>query len=111
MAASASAVREQIAFYAATPAYRPVLDVHGWADLQTELNAMTRAGRWKEMGKLIDDDVLHAFAVVAEPDRVATEVLRRYRGIFTRMHLYLKTELDGDVLAGICAQIRADHSA
>ena len=63
------------------------------------------------MGKLIDDDVLHAFAVVAEPDRVATEVLRRYQGIFTRMHLYLKTELDGDVLAGICAQIRADHSA
>lgn len=108
MAASAAGVRDQIAFYAATPAYRPVLELHGWGDLQTELNAMTKAGRWKEMGDLIDDEVLNTFAVVAEPGRVAAEVLRRYRDVFTRVHLYLKAELDADVLDSIREQLQAD---
>ena len=108
MAASAAGVREQIAFYAATPAYRPVLELHGWGELQTELNAMTKAGRWKEMGGLIDDDVLSTFAVVAEPDKVAAEVLNRYRGLFTRMHLYLKNEIDREVLATMRDQLQAD---
>jgi probable F420-dependent oxidoreductase len=107
VAASAAGVRDQIAFYAATPAYRPVLELHGWGDLQTELNAMTKAGRWKEMGSLLDDEMLNTFAIVAEPDRVAEEVLRRFRGVFTRMHLYLKAELDADVQASIREQIQA----
>lgn len=107
LAASAAAVREQIAFYAATPAYRGVLDVHGWGELQGELNAMTKAGRWKEMGELIDDDVLEAFAVVAEPDKVAAAVLARYGDLFTRMHLYLKSPLDRDVLGEIRRELQA----
>ena len=47
------AVQSQLAFYASTPAYRPVLDLHGWGDLQTEANRLTREGRWQEMGALI----------------------------------------------------------
>ena len=101
-------VREQIAFYAATPAYRAVLELHGWGDLQIELNAMTKAGRWKDMGGLIDDEMLNTFAVVAEPDQVAAEVLRRYRDLFTRMHVYLKAELDADVLDSIRDRLQAD---
>ena len=108
LAASVAGVREQIAFYAATPAYRAVLELHGWGDLQIELNAMTKAGRWKEMGGLIDDEVLNTFAVVAEPDQVAAEVLRRYRDIFTRMHVYLKAELDADALDSIRDRLQAD---
>ena len=107
MAASSAAVREQIAFYAATPAYRGVLDVHGWGDLQGELNAMTKAGRWKEMGDVIDEAVLSAFAVVAEPDQVASEILARYGDVFTRLHLYLKAPLDPDALRGIRQEIQA----
>ena len=106
MAAAAAGVRDQIAFYAATPAYRAVLELHGWGELQTELNAMTKAGRWKEMGAVIDDDVLNTFAVVAEPDDVAAEVLRRYGGIFTRLHLYLKTPLDRDVVSRLRQQLQ-----
>ena len=59
------AVRQQIAFYGSTPAYRPVLELHGWGDLQTELNTLSKRGEWVKMGELIDDDVLDAFAVVA----------------------------------------------
>jgi probable F420-dependent oxidoreductase len=107
MAASSAAVREQIAFYAATPAYRGVLDVHEWGDLQGELNAMTKAGRWKEMGAVIDDEVLAAFAVVAEPGKVAGEILARYGDVFTRLHLYLKTPVDPDLLRGIRQELQA----
>jgi probable F420-dependent oxidoreductase len=98
---AAVGVREQIAFYAATPAYRGVLDLHGWGDLQPELNAMTKAGRWSQMGGLIDDEMLNAFAVVAEPDQVAAQVLARYGDLFTRLHLYLKIDLDRELLRGI----------
>jgi probable F420-dependent oxidoreductase len=107
MARSAAAVRDQIAFYAATPAYRAVLELHGWGELQDELNTMAKAGRWKEMGGLIDEDVLGAFAVVAEPDQVADAVLKRYGDVFTRLHLYLKVDLDRGLLRSIREQLQA----
>jgi hypothetical protein len=104
--ASRSAVRDQIAFYAATPAYRAVLDLHGWGDLQGELNAMTKNGKWKDMGGLIDDDMLGTFAVVADPDKVAAEVLQRYGDVFTRMHLYLKSKIDRELLSSMREQLQ-----
>ncbi|MPY94655.1 MAG: TIGR03617 family F420-dependent LLM class oxidoreductase, partial [Acidimicrobiia bacterium] len=56
--ADVEAVRRQISFYGSTPAYRPVLDAHGWGDLQTELNALSKQGRWDEMVGLVEDEVL-----------------------------------------------------
>ncbi|MGH9067119.1 MAG: LLM class F420-dependent oxidoreductase, partial [Acidimicrobiales bacterium] len=64
MAEAAKGVRAQIAFYGSTPAYRPVLELHGWGDLQTELNTLSKQGRWAEMGDLVTDEMLEAFAVV-----------------------------------------------
>ena len=69
MEAAAKGVREQIAFYGSTPAYRPVLELHGWGDLQPELNTLSKRGEWVKMGELIDDDILNAFAVVARSTR------------------------------------------
>ena len=80
--ASKKATKERIAFYGSTPAYKGVLDAIGVGDLQGELNAMSKQGRWKEMGTLIDDSVLNEFAVVGEPDTIAAEMLSRY-GRFT----------------------------
>lgn len=81
-------VREQIAFYGSTPAYRPVLEAHDWGTLSDELHELSRRGSWMQVGDLIDDSVLDAFAVVAEPDRVAAELLRRYGDLMSRMTLY-----------------------
>src|SRR6202008_919749 len=64
MEAAATGTCKQIAFYGSTPGYRPVLELHGWGDLQTELNTLSKQGEWDEMGRLIDDDILNAFAVV-----------------------------------------------
>ena len=41
MAAAAAGTRKQIAFYASTPAYRKVLELHGWGELQTELHRLS----------------------------------------------------------------------
>jgi probable F420-dependent oxidoreductase len=79
------ATRERIAFYGSTPAYRGVLDLHGWGDLQPELNLLSKQGRWKEMGDLIDDPMLDAFAVVAEPDQVVAKLRQRYTGLVDRV--------------------------
>jgi len=84
-AASRSAVCKQIAFYGSTPAYRPVLESVGRGELQSELNRLSKVGRWDEMGRRIDDELLDAFAVVGEPHEVAAKIKQRYGGLFDRL--------------------------
>jgi len=74
----------QIAFYGSTPAYKPVLDSIGVGELQRDLNAMSKQGRWEEMGHLITDDILNAFAVVGEPKDISGQIKTRYGGIVDR---------------------------
>ncbi|WP_426572223.1 LLM class F420-dependent oxidoreductase [Aquihabitans sp. McL0605] len=88
MAGAAKGVREQIAFYGSTPAYRGVLEHHGWGDLQPELNGLSKQGKWVEMGTLIDDEILRTFAVVAEPDQVGDELLARFGDLVDRVSFY-----------------------
>ena len=103
MAAAAKGVREQIAFYASTPAYRPVLELHGWGDLQPELNTLSKRGEWQKMGELIDDDILNAFAVVAPLDQVAAEVQKRFGGLVDRFSFYAPYKADPDMWNGVLA--------
>jgi probable F420-dependent oxidoreductase len=84
-AASREAIARQIAFYGSTPAYRPVLELHGWGELQSELNRLSKLGQWEEMGRRIDDDVLDAFAVVAEPRDVVRALSERCAGAIDRV--------------------------
>lgn len=79
--------KKQIAFYGSTPAYKPVLELHGWGDLQGELNLMSKQGRWDEMGELITDDILDQFAVIGEPEGVARAIRERYGDLIDRTTL------------------------
>lgn len=88
MAASAARIKQQIGFYGSTPSYVEVLEHHGWADVHTELNSMTKTGRWDELGDLIDDEMLATFAVVAEPDRVEAALAERYGETVDRISQY-----------------------
>jgi probable F420-dependent oxidoreductase len=91
LAEARRATRQQIAFYASTPAYRPVLELHGWAELGHELTSLSRGDdelRWRKMGEIIDDEVLDAFAIVAEPDHVAAAVTERFGGLADRFSFY-----------------------
>lgn len=94
------AVRRQIAFYASTPAYRAVLDLHGWGGLHERLNRLSRHQAWEEMGELVTDEVFDAFAVSGPPDEVVARVRERFAGLVTRPALY--TPHPGDL-----AQIQA----
>jgi alkanesulfonate monooxygenase SsuD/methylene tetrahydromethanopterin reductase-like flavin-dependent oxidoreductase (luciferase family) len=80
--------RRLLAFYGSTPAYRPVLDLHGWGDLQPELNAMSKQGRWEEMVRLIDDDVLHTIAACGTPSQIAAQIRDRVDGVSDRICIY-----------------------
>jgi probable F420-dependent oxidoreductase len=84
-AASKSAVCKQIAFYGSTPAYREVLDSYGWGALQPELNRLSKVGQWDEMGRLVTDEVLDAFAIVGAPREIAGRLEARYGGVFDRI--------------------------
>jgi probable F420-dependent oxidoreductase len=86
--------RQQIAFYGSTPAYRGVLELHGWGDLQSELNRLSKQGEWVQMGELIDDDVLDAFAVVGEPEEIPKLLLARYGDVVDRLSFYAPYQSD-----------------
>tara|TARA_R110002072_G_scaffold13418_12_gene56243 strand:+ start:2189 stop:3193 length:1005 start_codon:yes stop_codon:yes gene_type:complete len=79
-----AAVSKQIAFYGSTPAYKPVLAIHGWGDLQIELNRLSKEGKWDDMGGLISDEILNAFAVVGETDDAVKEFKKRFGDIADR---------------------------
>ncbi|MGE3662021.1 MAG: TIGR03617 family F420-dependent LLM class oxidoreductase [Pseudonocardia sp.] len=104
--AADAAVRERIAFYGSTPAYRRVLELHGWAALGDELHALSRRGRWREMGTLISDEVLDAFAVVAAPDAVAGALRARFGGLCTRIAPYAPYPLPDGFWAPIVAELK-----
>ncbi len=108
---SAAAIRQQIAFYGSTPAYRPVLDLHGWGDAQDELNRMSKEGAWQEMATIIDDEMLETFAVVGEPDKIAPGVIERYGNVVDRMAFYsLGSSSDSSMWDGIAADFSASSN-
>jgi probable F420-dependent oxidoreductase len=86
-ASSKRAAQQRLAFYGSTPAYRPVLELHGWGDLQSELHALSTKGEWAQMATLIDDDVLAAFAVVGSWEELPDLLLKRWDGCATRFNL------------------------
>jgi probable F420-dependent oxidoreductase len=86
--------KQQIAFYGSTPAYRGVLELHGWGDLQGELNRLSKQGDWTQMGELIDDEMLATFAVSGEPEEIPAKLLARYGDIVDRVSFYAPYKSD-----------------
>ena len=84
-----SFVRSQIAFYASTPSYRPVMESHGWAGVGDKLSELVRQGKWADMPGLINDPMLETFAVVANERELKNEIVKRYGGLADRVTLYL----------------------
>ncbi len=82
-------VRSQIAFYASTPSYRPVMALHGWGEVADRLNALSRRGAWGEMSALISDEMLETFAVAAPEAELGAALRERYQGLADRLALYI----------------------
>jgi probable F420-dependent oxidoreductase len=96
-------VRRRVSFYASTPAYRPVLNEHGWGALQEELNAMSKQGLWDEMARQITPEVLDAFAVRGTPEQIPGIVATRYGGLFDEIMLSppVATDRAADLVAAL----------
>lgn len=107
MATSRRAVCQQIGFYASTPAYKGVLDLHGWGDLHDDLNRMSKQGQWVEMGELIDDEILEAFAVIAEPTQIAAGIAARYGDIVDRLSFYAPYKTDPSTWLPVISSLKA----
>jgi probable F420-dependent oxidoreductase len=104
---SKAAIQSQIGFYASTPAYRPVLEAHGWGELQTEANQLTREDRWDAMGELISDEILNTFAVVSEDiAQVPTLIKQRYGGLADTWMCTVETG-DSDLQKQLVAAVQA----
>ena len=82
-------VRAQTAFYASTPSYRPVMELHGWEETATQLSALASRGAWTDMPELISDDMLGEFATIASPADLPAALLERYQGVVDRLGLYI----------------------
>jgi hypothetical protein len=82
------AARQQISFYASTPTYKTVLDVHGWGEVNQKLGALAARGRWDEMPALITDEILNEVAIVAPPEALPAQIKKRYAGLLDRISFY-----------------------
>jgi probable F420-dependent oxidoreductase len=86
--AAKAAVKQQIAFYASTRNYRPVLEVHGWGDIGPILTQKAAAHDWDGMASEITDAMLEEFAVVGPEDEIAERLKSRYTGLVDRVAFY-----------------------
>ena len=101
-------VRARISFYASTPAYRAAFDHHGLGDLADELRVLSKAQRWEEMPRFIDDDILHQYAVVGLYDDIAAKLKSRYGGLVTHAEfsIPIKQSTDEERLREMLASLR-----
>ncbi len=81
-------LRSQIAFYASTPTYRPVMALHGWGEIADQLQILSRKKAWEEMPALIDEEMLDTFAISASSGDLAEVVKHRYQGLVDRLSIY-----------------------
>ena len=102
--AAVHAARRLVAFYASTPAYTPVLEVEGIADLQPHLQAMLRDGRAEQMAGEIGDDLLDAVAVRGTPAECAAKIADRFGRLAERVCVYFPGSAPSDAVVAELAE-------
>jgi probable F420-dependent oxidoreductase len=100
-------VRRWLSFYSSTPAYLPVLELHGWGHIHEKLRAMSRRGEWQEMADAFPDELVGELALVGAPDDVGGELVRRYRGTASRVSLNLGPDAAPETHRALLSGIRA----
>lgn len=88
LAEARQSVKQQIAFYASTRTYEPVLTAHGWQDLTPKLHRKSVEGDWQGMAGLITNEMVDAYAVTGTYATIARLIQERYAGLLDRCNLY-----------------------
>jgi len=105
--AAIGSARGQIAFYGSTPAYKPVLEVHGWEGMHDEWKVMAKAGKWMEMMASVTDEMLETFALIGTPEEVASKMKERCGGKMDRVSPVIY-QPDTELLKALLKALRAE---
>jgi probable F420-dependent oxidoreductase len=107
--AETESTRAKIAFYASTPGYFAAFEHHGLADFADEAGKLSKERRWDEMAALVDDDILHRFAVVGTYAEIGKELVHRFGQLATHCEFSIpaRTAAERDALAALLAEVRA----
>jgi alkanesulfonate monooxygenase SsuD/methylene tetrahydromethanopterin reductase-like flavin-dependent oxidoreductase (luciferase family) len=106
LAAGRAAMRPRLAFYGSTPAYKIVLDAHGWGNLQPDLNRLSKAGDWTTMASLITDEIVDTFVVSGRPEDIGALVRKRYGDMVQRVSFDTPGTLDAQQVARVLERFR-----
>ncbi len=108
LAAQREAVRRQLAFYASTRTYRPVMEVHGWGETVDRLHRLSLQGRWDEMAGLITDEMLETYATIGTYEEIADRLRERYGGLVSSvtLNLPLDTAEDRELAKEVIARVK-----
>jgi probable F420-dependent oxidoreductase len=106
VAAAAQWVRYRVAFYGSTPAYWPVLELHGLGDLGRKLNQMTKDGHWDRIAAEISDDTLHLFAAIGRHDEIAALIAERFGGVSDTVYASTNSQIRSDFPPDLLADIK-----
>jgi probable F420-dependent oxidoreductase len=103
-------VRQQVAFYASTPSYAPVMELHGWGGVREQLSRLAVRKRWEEMGKLVTDEMVDAFAILCTWSELPQKIREKYDGLLTRVTLYqpFDPSVNRERWAEICRAVQSD---
>lgn len=107
LAKAIAAVKKSVGFYCSTPAYRAVLDLHGWGEVQPEMLRLSKQGQWQEMGALITDEMLRTFCVVGNATQCAEQLRSRFDGVLDLICGYSGN--GPDLPPPVLAQLKLPH--
>src|SRR2546428_9843895 len=85
---SRQSVKQQIALYASTRTYEPVLAAHGWQDIVPHLHRKSIEGDWQGMADLITDEMVDTYAATGSYGPIAAKIRERYAALLDRTALY-----------------------
>ena len=100
-------VRHRIGFYGSTPAYHPVLELHGLGDLAKKLNKLVRDGDWEKLAAQVPDDVLDLFAAVGTFDELPEKVPARFGGISDTIGLEFSPQSNAAAVSALVEKLQA----
>jgi len=106
LAAGREAMRPRLAFYGSTPAYKVVLDAHGWGDLQPALNRLSKVGDWAAMASLITDELVDTFVVSGRAEDIGALVRKRYGDMVRRVSFDTPDKFDAEQVARVLEGFR-----
>tara|TARA_R110001592_G_C13192743_1_gene753281 strand:- start:29910 stop:30917 length:1008 start_codon:yes stop_codon:yes gene_type:complete len=104
--AAENSVKGLLGFYGSTPAYKLPMDAVGLGDLQPTLNALSKQGKWDELGAHINNEFLDAFCTRGKPDEIAGKLKAKYGKFADRLAIYAPYEASDEMWKGIVTELK-----